>query len=173
MAGIYWQTLSIKLSYLELKILHAYSYVQYTNLYLYSYITSRIIGETDATLTQWLTIHTWILPTYQILLMTAGLLHIFTGAWKLRRTSTISYGNLWRKSEVYLLNSRCPRRGQNSSSSWTQKKMAQRRDWNIANIGVDALWNPDKLVGSIGHEGKYEGTERTTQVGLKGYVMRA
>jgi len=52
MAGIYWQTLSIKLSYLELKILHAYSYVQYTNLYLYSYITSRIIGETDATLTQ-------------------------------------------------------------------------------------------------------------------------
>jgi len=51
--------------------------------------------------------------------------------------------------------------------------MAQRRDWNIANIGVDALWNPDKLVGSIGHEGKYEGTERTTQVGLKGYVMRA
>jgi len=53
------------------------------------------------------------------------------------------------------------------------KKMAQRRDWNIANIGVDALWNPDKLVGSIGHEGKYEGTERTTQVGLKGYVMRA
>jgi len=53
------------------------------------------------------------------------------------------------------------------------KKMAEKREWEVATIGVDALWNPDKLLGSFGDKSKYEGTERTTQVGLKGYLMRA
>jgi len=55
----------------------------------------------------------------------------------------------------------------NSKKNGTKTRLEYREYWSRR------AWNPDKLVGSIGHEGKYEGTERTTQVGLKGYVMRA
>jgi len=53
------------------------------------------------------------------------------------------------------------------------EKLAKKRGWNVANIGVDALWDPDKLLESFRNGAKYEGTERTTQVGFKGYIMRA
>ncbi len=42
----------------------------------------------------------------------------------------------------------------------------------MAKIGVESFWDPDKLLGSLGHESKYEVTEKSTRFGVKNILGR-
>ena len=48
------------------------------------------------------------------------------------------------------------------------KTIAVGEGWDSVYIGVDALWDPDKLLNSLDKDQKYLGTESIHQVGIKG-----
>ncbi len=56
------------------------------------------------------------------------------------------------------------------------KKRAIAHRWEAVNIGIGALWDPNNLLDCLGHGDKYQGAERSTQIGLKnilGLVFRS
>jgi len=47
------------------------------------------------------------------------------------------------------------------------KKCAWANRWEIANIGIGALWDPDNLLNSLGYEKRYTRTERSARLGIR------
>ncbi len=47
------------------------------------------------------------------------------------------------------------------------RKYAEDLEWEVADIRVSALWNPNKLLSSLRYEKEYEVTEKSTQIGVK------
>ena len=52
------------------------------------------------------------------------------------------------------------------------ERIARGREWEVANIGVGSLWDPYKLLDSLGLGDKYEVTEKSTQFGVKDVAGR-
>ena len=50
------------------------------------------------------------------------------------------------------------------------EKHARVRNWEVADIGVGSLWDPYKLLGSLGLGDKYKPTEKSTQFGIKDFL---
>jgi len=50
------------------------------------------------------------------------------------------------------------------------EKRARVRNWEVADIGVGSLWDPYKLLGSLGLGDKYKPTEKSTQFGIKDFL---
>ncbi|MCY3629695.1 MAG: ATP-binding protein [Bacteroidota bacterium] len=50
------------------------------------------------------------------------------------------------------------------------EKRAKACEWEVANIEMGALWDPNILLASLGLGEKYKGTERSTQVGFKDFL---
>ncbi|MXZ16864.1 MAG: ATP-binding protein [Rhodothermaceae bacterium] len=50
------------------------------------------------------------------------------------------------------------------------EKHAKACEWDVTNIGVGALWDPNNLLASLGLGEKYKGTERSTQIGFKNFL---
>ena len=46
------------------------------------------------------------------------------------------------------------------------EKHARAREWQVAEIGVRSLWDPNQLLDSLGLGDKYEVTEKSTHFGL-------
>ena len=52
------------------------------------------------------------------------------------------------------------------------EKHARARKWEVADIGVGSLWNPYKLLDSLGLGDNYKPTEKSTQFGAKNVLGR-
>ena len=52
------------------------------------------------------------------------------------------------------------------------EKHARAREWEVAKIGVRSLWDPNKLLDSLGLGDNYEVIEKSTQFGLKYFFRR-
>jgi len=50
------------------------------------------------------------------------------------------------------------------------EKMVKTQGWEVVKIKVPALWDPYKLLDALGHGKKYKGTEKTTQIGFRGFI---
>ena len=52
------------------------------------------------------------------------------------------------------------------------EKHAEAHKWDVVDIGVGSLWDPYKLLGSLGLGDKYKPTEKSTQFGSKNVLGR-
>ncbi len=78
----------------------------------------------------------------------------------------LSYVQASRKGTIYLIYG-APGSGKSALLDEC-KKIAINEDWVSVYIGVGALWDPEKMLNSLGHDHKYSGSESVHQVGLKG-----
>jgi len=50
------------------------------------------------------------------------------------------------------------------------RKLAREHKWQVADIHPDALWSTAGLMRSLGRGEKYKGSEKTTQIGFRGFI---